>query len=149
MFYTALTIVAIYLCINIYIYRQIPESISNTFYLGSKWWFSGAMILLGFLISASLLNTTPESYQFTAFFIGAGLLFVGAAPHFKDDTEKYIHFGGAGVFGLTSQVWASLYCSPWLLLTWLVMIPLWKTKQRTFWIEIVCIINIILAYLLV
>ena len=86
------------------------------------------MVVLGFLICSTLIPITPEMYQFTAFLIGAGLLFVGAAPHFKDKSEKKIHFGGALVFGLTSQIWASLYYSPWLLLTWLFLIPLWKTK---------------------
>ena len=36
----------------------------------------------------------------------------------------------------------------WLLLTQIFLIPLWKTEQRTFWIEFICIINIILAYLI-
>lgn len=106
------------------------------------------MFVLGFLVCSTLIPITSEMYQFTAFLIGAGLLFVGSAPHFKDDSEKKIHFGGALIFGLFSQIWASLYCSPWLLLTQLFLIPLWKTKQRTFWIEFICIINIILAYLI-
>ena len=75
------------------------------------------MVVLGFLVCATLIPVTSELYQFTAFLTGAGLLFVGAAPHFKDEFEKKIHFGGAFIFGLASQIWASLYCSPWLLLT--------------------------------
>lgn len=148
MFYILISIITIYLLFSIIKYKQIPESISDTFYLGNKWWFTFTMFVLGFLICAILIPITPEMYQFTTFLTGAGLLFVGAAPHFKDKSEKKVHFGGALTFGLFSQIWASLYCSPWLLLTWLFLIPLWKTKQRTFWIELICIINIILAYML-
>lgn len=148
MFYIALSIVLIYLIISFIRFKQIPESISNTFYLGNKWWFSAVMIILGFLITTSLLNVTSEYYQCFAFFTGAGLLFVGAAPHFKEDLEGKVHTGGAIIFGIASQVWASIYFTPWLLLTWLT-VPIWfKTKQRTFWAEILCIINIIIAYLL-
>lgn len=148
MFYILISIITIYLLFSIIKYKQIPESISDTFYLGNKQWFTFTMFVLGFLVCSTLIPITSEMYQFTAFLIGAGLLFVGAAPHFKDVSEKKIHFGGALIFGLASQIWASLYCSPWLLLTWLFLIPLWKTKQRTFWIELICIINIILAYLI-
>lgn len=148
MFYILISIITIYLLFSIIKYKQIPESISDTFYLGNKWWFTFTMFVLGFLVCSTLIPITSETYQFTAFLIGAGLLFVGSAPHFKDDSEKKIHFGGALIFGLFSQIWASLYCSPWLLLTQLFLIPLWKTKQRTFWIEFICIINIILAYLI-
>ena len=148
MFYVLISIITIYLLFSIIKYKQIPESISDTFYLGNKWWFTFTMFVLGFLICAILIPITSEMYQFTIFLTGAGLLFVGAAPHFKDKSEKKVHFGGAFIFGLASQIWSSLYCSPWLLLTWLFLIPLWKTKQKTFWIELICIINIILAYML-
>lgn len=148
MFYIALVIVLIYLIISFIRFKQIPESISNTFYLGNKWWFSAVMIILGFLMTASLMNVTPEYYQCFAFFTGVGLIFVGTAPHFKEDLEGDVHTGGAAVFGIASQVWASLYCTPWLLLLW-VLSPLWLfTKQKVFWTEIACIINIIIAYLL-
>ena len=70
------------------------------------------MVVLGFLVCSTLIPITSEMYQFTTFLIGAGLLFVGAAPHFKDKSEKKIHFGGALIFGLASQIWASLYYSP-------------------------------------
>ena len=148
MFYILLSIIAIYLLFSIIKYKQIPESISDTFYLGNKWWFTFTMVVLGFLICAILIPITSELYQFTAFLTGAGLLLVGATPHIKDMSERKVHFGGALIFGLMSQIWASLYCSPWLLLTWIFLIPLWKTKQRIFWMEFICIINIILASLI-
>ena len=148
MFYILLSIIAIYLLFSIIKYKQIPESISDTFYLGNKWWFTFTMVVLGFLVCAILIPITSELYQFTAFLTGTGLLLVGAAPHIKDISERKVHFRGALIFGLMSQILASLYCSPWLLLTWIFLIPLWKTKQRIFWMEFICIINIILAYLI-
>ena len=148
MFYIALSIISLYLAYIFIRYRQIPVSISDTFYLGANWLFTAVMWIIGFTTAASLINITSETYQFLPFLIGAGLLFVGAAPHFKEDLEGKVHTGGAIVFGIASQVWASIYFTPWLLLTWLT-VPIWfKTKQRTFWAEILCIINIIIAYLL-
>ena len=148
MFYILVYIITTYLLISIIRYKQIPESISDTFYLGNKWWFTITMFILGFLVCATLIPITTEAFQFLAFLTGAGLLFVGAAPHFKDDFEAKVHFSGAFIFGLASQFWTSIYYSPWLLLTWAILILLWNTKQKTFWIELICIINIILAYLL-
>lgn len=148
MFYILISIITIYLLFSIIKYKQIPGSISDTFYLGNKWWFTITMFILGFLVCVTLIPITTEAFQFTAFLTSAGLLFVGAAPHFKNDFEAKVHFSGAFIFGLASQFWANIYYSPWLLLTWTLLIPLWNTKQRTFWIELICIINIILAYLL-
>ena len=148
MFYIALIIVFIYLLINIIKYKQIPESISDTFYLGSSWLFTLVMIIMGFLVTASLLPITIIEYQCFAFFTGAGLLFVGAAPYFKDEFQSKVHYGGAFIFALSSQVWSAIYYTPWILLLWILSIFIWKTKQRIFWLEMLCIINLTIAYLL-
>lgn len=79
MFYILISIIAIYLLFSIIKYKQIPESISDTFYLGNKWWFTFTMFVLGFLVCSTLIPITSEMYQFTAFLIGAGLLFVSSA----------------------------------------------------------------------
>lgn len=146
MFYIALSIISLYLAYIFIRYRQIPISISDTFYLGANWLFTAVMWIIGFTTAASLINITPETYQFLPFLIGAGLLFVGAAPQFKENFVSKVHYGGALVFALAVNAWASIYCSPWVLLTWLSALLWFKTKQRTFWAEIVCIINILIAY---
>lgn len=144
----ALIIIISYILISILKYKKVPDSISDTFYLGNDWWFTVVMVILGVLICINLISITSENYQFLSFLIGTSLLFVGAAPHFKEEFERKVHYGSAIVFALTSQIWASLYYSPLILLTWILSIVWINTKQRTFWGEITCIINLALAYFL-
>lgn len=148
MFYIALSVLLIYLLIIFIKYKQIPTSLSETFYIGANWWFTAILWIIGFATASSLISITPESYQFLGFLTGAGLLFVGAAPHFKEEFEGKIHYGGAYIFGIASQIWAVLQVSPYLLLTWLLFAMLITTKQRVFWAEMVCVINLIIAYAL-
>lgn len=146
--YIALGILIIYLLYVFITYRCIPDSISDTFYLGTKWGFTALMTILSFIVAPTLLSVTSSYFTCFAFLTAVGLLFVGAAPHFKERNEKYIHFGGAFTFGISSQIWAAVTYSPWLLCSW-ALLPLFiKSQQRTFWIEILCVINLMLAYAL-
>lgn len=148
MFIAALGILILYLSYVFIRYKCIPDSISDTFYLGTKYGFTFVMWAIGFLTVMSLLPITPIAYQFIAFLLAAGLLLVGAAPHFKESFEGGVHKAGALLFGFSSQAWAFIYGSPWLLITWILIAPLIKTRQKVFWIEIACIINLVIAYLL-
>ena len=148
MFYTAILILVIYIVYIFIRYKQIPKSLSETYYLGSKYWFTIVMIIIGQLLMMALINVTPLTYQFLSFFTGVGLMFVGAAPCFKEDLQNEVHSGGAVISALCSQAWVCLYGTPWILLTWLSTLLWFNTKQRTFWAEIICIINVIIAYLL-
>lgn len=146
--YISLSIFVIYLLYIFIRFKCIPESVSDTFYLGTKYLFTFAMWAIAFTLLIPALDITPEPYKIIAFLIGAGLTFVGAAPYFKDDQEKYIHFGGALTFGFASQIWCALMFSPWILLDWILIIPFIKSKKRTFWIEVLCVINLLIVYLL-
>lgn len=142
-----LLILAVYLGVVIKEEKECPPSISDTFYECGKWWFTIVMFVEAVLLSMALINASGPNIQFLAFFSGAALGFVGAAPHFKEAYEKKIHFGGAYTFGLCSQAWVALAVSPWILLTWIpgaAAIMLWKSKG-TFIAEIMCIINIAIA----
>lgn len=147
MFHFTILVLIVYLVFVFIKYKQIPTSLSDTYYLGAGWLFTIVIWTLGFLSVASLITITPILYQFLPFLLGSGLLFVGAAPRFKESYQTKIHYGGAIVFGLASNIWACLYFSPWVLLTWLSAIYLvpFSTK-RTFWIEMICVINLIIAY---
>lgn len=97
----------------------IPYSISDTYYnLEHKVWFGFSMISTALLLMPSILELTPESYQFTAFLMCAGLMFVGAAPNFKVGMDKPIHIIATSIAALSSQIWIALTC-PCLLLVWL------------------------------
>lgn len=96
----------------------IPYSISDTFYaLEHKLWFGATMWLTSLLLMPSILNFTPDSYQFLAFLMCAGLMFVGVAPNFKQGFERPIHIGATCVSSLSSQMWVIL-TQPLLMLVW-------------------------------
>lgn len=100
----------------------IPYSISDTFYsLEHKGWFGFSMIGTALLLMPSLIAYTPESYQFLAFLMCAGLIFVGAAPNFKKGLDRPIHIGATCVAALSSQIWVIL-TQPLLLLLWVAWI---------------------------
>lgn len=136
--------------------RSIPSSISATFYtLEQKWWFCVTMVATAFLLLPSILEVTPDSYQFTAFLACAGMIATGVAPHFKEGIEKRVHTTGAVLCLVLSQVWVALTC-PWILLVWVgyltytivMMIKNWTgyftgtflgTKPM-FWVEITALV---------
>jgi hypothetical protein len=78
-------------------------------------------------------------YQFLCLFAGAGLLFTGAAPHFKT-YEQTIHYCAAGTCALSALVWM---CAGGY---WYIPIPLvavsgglalWLKRRKTvFWVEL-------------
>lgn len=96
----------------------IPYSISATYYsLKHKAWFGITMWLTSLLLMPAILDRTPETMQFSAFLMCAGLLFVGAAPNFKEEYENKIHVAGTCVSAVSSQIWI-VAMQPWLLLAW-------------------------------
>lgn len=100
----------------------IPYSISATYYsLKHKAWFGISMWLTSLLLLPAILDRTPESIQFSAFLMCAGLCFVGVAPNFREEVEHKIHVAGTCVSALFSQVWVAAM-QPWLLLLWLLWI---------------------------
>ena len=153
----SIAIALLYVLGNCLWLKGIPQSISDTFYLlnnkkkGLGWLFSffcwGVLIVL----IPWFELTKFQDFQFLVFLAGAGLGFVGAAPHFKDD-ESNIHFWGAGVCIVSSQIWAFLTCW-WIPLicwvAWIVGTSIYMSKHKTgilertfieakpmFWIEI-------------
>lgn len=97
----------------------IPYSISDTYYsLEHKVWFGFSMIGTALLLMPSILDLTPESYQFTAFLMCVGLCFVGVAPNFKVGLDRPIHITATTISALSSQIWIIL-TQPYLLFVWL------------------------------
>lgn len=142
-----LIIILIYTIICCFKFKQIPTSLSETYYLGAGNWFCFIFALSSFLIAGHLFSITPDIFRFLCFFASGGMLFVGIAPKFKDE-ESTIHVAGATMLLLSSQIWLCLYSSPWILLTWLLL-PLWiNLKQRIFWCEITVLINTIISLII-
>lgn len=144
-FYIGLGIVIIYTLFMIAKSKHIPDSISDTYYEGAGNWFTIIMFVASLLLIIGMLDISEGSYwQFISFFTGAGMALVGAAPKFKTG-EKVVHYLGASVLLVGSQMWLLLFGNPLALLVW-ISIPLWwKSKQRTFWCEIICLLSVLLG----
>lgn len=111
----------------------IPYSISDTFYsLEHKLWFGATMWLTSLLLMPSILVFTPENYQFLAFFMCVGLMFVGVAPNFKKGMDRPVHIGATCVSAISSQVWIIL-TQPYVLLLWAAWISYIVIRIRKVW----------------
>lgn len=100
----------------------IPYSISDTYYsLEHKAWFGFSIISTALLLMPSILERTPESYQFLAFLMCAGLCFVGVAPNFKTGLDRPVHIVATSIAALCSQVWVVL-AQPWIMVLWIVYV---------------------------
>lgn len=111
----------------------IPYSISDTYYsLEHKIWFGFSMIGTAALLMPSILDRTPENYQFLAFLMCAGLCFVGAAPNFRQGLDRPIHIIATTIAALSSQIWIALTC-PWLLFVWLAWFLYIGVRMKQVW----------------
>ncbi|MDR2890767.1 MAG: hypothetical protein LBV18_04085 [Alistipes sp.] len=116
----------------------IPASVSETFYLlpkGKRWLFTAFCWAVSIVI-APWLDATPENWQFLAFLSVAGLCFVGTAAQFKDDFVARVHYAGAGLCAVASQLWIFIVTGLWwlslvcLLTAGTACFVLWRRASR-------------------
>lgn len=109
-------IIGSYLAVYLACVGQLPTSISDTYYQATKKWFFSATLISALAFAAPwLFSMTPESYQFLAFLIIAGLLFVAAAPAFREDFQSKVHICGAIVAGVACLAYLILEVGvPWI-----------------------------------
>lgn len=121
----------------------LPASISATYYnTERKWVFPTVISLTGLCSLVPLLNNTPESYQFVAFFIVAATLFVASAPAFKEEMVGKIHSVSAAVLGVSALAWLILTTGwPWIALAGLC-IAILDRRHFLFWVEIGLLCNL-------
>ena len=99
--------------------KGVPYSISATFYkLQHPYWFMAAMWATAGLLMPAALETSKSGTEFLAFLACAGMIFVGAAPNFREELEGKVHMLGAVVCVVASQLWVAFNC-------WWVLIPVW------------------------
>lgn len=123
----SITIIAAYTAAVCIKQKGVPYSISATFYkLAHPYWFWGAMSLTAFFLSPVMIEVGKDSTQWAAFLALTGMLMVGAAPNFRDDTEGKIHITGAVLCVGMSQLWVLLN-QPLVLYLW-----------AAWWIYIIC-----------
>ncbi len=121
----------------------IPASISATYYnTEKKWLFPSTIATTGLCALMPLLNNTPESYQFVAFFIVTATLFVASAPAFRDDMIGKVHGVSAAVLGICALAWLILTSGcPWLAIVG-ICVAIIDIKHFLFWIEVGLLYNL-------
>ena len=84
----------------------IPEMVSSIYYLLGKsgWVFQVVMMSVGMLMLMCLLDC-EKGVQCLAFLACGGLMFVGAAPKFLEESERRVHKTAATVSAVASVGW--------------------------------------------
>ena len=94
------------LCVMINKYG-VPDMVSTIYYLLGKrgWVFQLVMMLFGAMMMVCLLDS-GLGVQCLAFFACAGLMFVGAAPRFLEESDRRVHKTAAIVSAAASVGWS-------------------------------------------
>lgn len=132
-----------------------PWSLSDTFYKLAaagrpQWLFQAAMIGCAAMMLPAWLDAAPEGLQFLAFLTCAGVIFIGAAPLFKDEhLEKWVHLVATVVAGLCAFAWSFAVCWPApALLLLAAVIVMSKYRKWVFWAEIAAFASVYLTVFL-
>ena len=93
------------LCVVINKYG-VPDMVSTIYYLLGKrgWVFQLVMMLFGAMMMVCLRDSGLGE-QCLAFLACAGLMFVGMAPRFLEESERGLHKGAAIVAAVASVCW--------------------------------------------
>lgn len=136
--FVSILTMALYLTLMAVNYGVQP-SISDNYYVSRhRWTFTSTMLVQAFLMSLLMIQLAPENIQFTGFFAGAGLAFVGVAAAYKESLTNTVHTFGAVISGIMSLVWTFNICQPISLIAILVALFLIIRRGRNtiYWVEI-------------
>lgn len=129
----------------------VQDMVSSIYYLLGKrgWVFQLAMMLFGILMMVCLLDSGLGE-QCLAFFACAGLIFVGAAPRFLEESDRRVHKTAAITSVMASVAWC-------LTVNWRIVVALlgwytvyWAGRDRDshpwFAAEVTVILMVLLTY---
>lgn len=88
---------------------QLPDLISDLYYLGARWRFSVIIIAVAIGMMVAILDC-GKGIQCLCFLGCGGLMFVGAAPNYLDKDYYLIHKIGALVAGIGCVGWCLSAC---------------------------------------
>ena len=145
--------VALYVGAAIWKERKLPESISAMVYVLPKtgqWLWTIWIWAITLLLAPTLFETITEDFGALAHCFATSMMFIGAMPLVKNETNKAHNALGISA-GIFSQI-CVLIINPWWLMTWLVLLiipfcdrkwyipglPMWMIYSRIFIIETVC-----------
>lgn len=124
--------------------KRVPTMLSEVYYLTDKdWLFPAFMVTLGASFLPLMLET--DGLECMAFLTCAGVIFVGAAPAYLDESQRTIHKCGAITSAIASVAWAcSINVLPTILFAVLAgVLCIWKRQYWLFIAECCAILNIV------
>ena len=141
--------IIILLALALYIFsccvaRRVPTMLSEVYYLTDKdWLFPALMVTLG--ASFLPLMLSKGGLECMAFLTSVGIVFVGAAPAYLDESQRTIHKCGAITSAIASVAWAcSINALPTILFAALAAVfCIWKRHYWLFIVECCAILNIV------
>lgn len=136
----ALTLYVFSCCVT----KRVPTMLSEVYYLADKdWLFPALMVTLG--ASFLPLMLSEGGLECMAFLTCAGIIFVGAAPAYLDESQRTIHKCGAITSAIASVAWAcSIDALPTILFAILAgVLCIWKRRYWLFIAECCAILNIV------
>lgn len=155
-------VIVIYMGVMIQKKKEIPYSISATYYsLKNRFWFGACMIGASLLLLPSALDVSTEDSQFLVFLSVVGMAVIGVSPNFKTE-QKTTHVIGACMSLIFSQVWVGCNSWYWLLLwtgfiVYMVVsmkknwtgnfISVFMKRKPMFWVEVVSLLTVYLTCL--
>lgn len=141
--------IIIFIALALYVFsccvtKRVPTMLSEVYYLADRdWLFPTLMAALG----ASFLPLMLEAsgLECMAFLACVGIIFVGAAPAYLDESERAIHKCGAITAAIASVAWAcSINALPTVLFAVLAgVLCIWKRPYWLFVVECSAILNIV------
>ena len=152
LYYSAVAIILSYLAMTIVKFREIPISISDTYYMWKEvkkdWLFTLVMWVTAILILVYWVSRA-EFYrcQFLPFLSVSGMAFVGGACMFKETLTKAVHYTSAGVWASGAVLFFlinSMYVP--MIVGLMFGFAGWmlnKRENHTFWAEMACVVMMI------
>lgn len=146
--YISISVFVLYLS-AITLYRGIPDSISDTYYIiGYDRLESSLFTWFCWLVGGTLLPYWLDNGGGALAFVACGgLMFVGTAPLFKSH-QKTIHFASAVVCFLSAYAWLLINSTTIFFISLAVLGILCFVKKRTFWWEVTAFVTIYTSLIL-
>ena len=154
----SILLVVLYVGATIWKERKLPHSISAMVYSlpegGWRYLWTIWVWAITLLLAPALFETIDEDFGVVAHCFATSLMFVGAMPLVKDDSNKS-HEVMAILAGVFSQACVGIIC-PWWFLLWIAFavipfmdrkwyvpgLPMWMINSRLFLIEAVCAVTV-------
>lgn len=122
-----------------------PDCISQSYYLLSNGnIFTVCIIAISFLTFPAWVEISPEYFQFLPFLSVITLSLVGICPKYLEQ-DRIPHIAGASITCILSIVWnivSGTLLIPVVLLIVLILLFVFKIRDRLFWIECLAFSNI-------